>query len=74
MHDLRDVGNSQRQPNWVRAARVTRNVALAIRPITNCSARFNPIWEFPYTVEGRPATMVFTSVSGHLMEVEFPEQ
>ncbi len=47
---------------------------LFVCPNANCSARFNPIWEFPYTVEGRQATMVFSSVAGHLMEVEFPEQ
>ena len=32
---------------------------------------YNTIWEFPYMVEGRQCTMVFTSVTGHLMEVDF---
>lgn len=32
---------------------------------------YNAIWEFPYTVENKPCVMVFTSVTGHLMEVDF---
>ena len=35
------------------------------------SAQYNPIWEFGYQLNGRPAEMTFTSVAGHLMELEF---
>ena len=38
-----------------------------------CSSRFNPVWEFPYTIGGQPCDMVFTSVSGHLMEMDFED-
>ncbi len=37
-------------------------------------ARFNPIWEFGYTIQGTPCDMVFTSVAGHLMELDFTQQ
>ena len=32
---------------------------------------YNVNWEFPYEVEGKQCQMVFTSVTGHLMEMEF---
>ena len=35
------------------------------------SATFNNAFSFPYTLQGRQCEMVFTSVSGHLMETEF---
>lgn len=34
-------------------------------------SRFNKVWEFPYVVQGRQVTMVFTSVIGHLSNFEF---
>lgn len=37
-------------------------------------ARFNPIWEFGYTIQGTPCDMVFTSVAGHLMQLDFTQQ
>ena len=37
------------------------------------SSRYHAIWEFPYSINGRPVQMMFTSVSGHLMEMDFPE-
>jgi DNA topoisomerase-3 len=37
-------------------------------------ARFNPIWEFGYTIQGTPCDMVFTSVAGHLMQMDFTQQ
>ena len=39
-----------------------------------CSAQYNGASLFPYTLGGQPCEMVFTSVSGHLMEVEFGPQ
>jgi DNA topoisomerase-3 len=35
---------------------------------------YNPIWEFCYTINGQQCDMVFTSVAGHLMELEFAAQ
>ena len=34
-------------------------------------SQYNANWEFAYTVENRPCHMVFTSVTGHLMEMAF---
>lgn len=31
------------------------------------------IWEFPYSINGQAADMMFTSVAGHLMELEFTQ-
>lgn len=48
----------------------TNTPAFAICP----RARYNPIWEFGYTIQGTPCDMVFTSVAGHLMELDFTAQ
>ncbi|KAF5837280.1 hypothetical protein DUNSADRAFT_4607 [Dunaliella salina] len=37
-------------------------------------AQYNPIHEFPYNINGQAVDMVFTSVAGHLMELDFSEQ
>lgn len=37
-------------------------------------SKFNKIYEFPYTVNGVQADMVMTSVSGHLLNLEFEEK
>lgn len=37
-------------------------------------SRFNKIFEFNYTISGRPCFMSFTSVTGHLMELDFDER
>ncbi|KAJ0623453.1 putative DNA topoisomerase transcription factor interactor and regulator CCHC(Zn) family [Helianthus annuus] len=34
-------------------------------------SRYNKIFEFNYTIQGQPCQMMFTSVTGHLMEMEF---
>jgi DNA topoisomerase-3 len=50
-------------------------LALHILSVLNpARARFNPIWEFGYTIQGTPCDMVFTSVAGHLMELDFTQQ
>ena len=36
-------------------------------------SRYNPIFEFQYTVENENVTMAFTSVAGHLMTADFDE-
>ncbi len=38
-----------------------------------CSSNFNPLFCFPYNLNGTPCEMLFTSVAGHLMELDFPE-
>ena len=40
---------------------------------TGCSARYNPVSEFQYQIGGQACDMVFTSVAGHLMELEFED-
>ena len=37
------------------------------------SSTYNPLFFFPYSINGQPCDMVFTSVAGHLMELDFPE-
>lgn len=37
-------------------------------------SRYNKIFEFEYTIRGQPIHMIFTSVTGHLMELEFDER
>ncbi|XP_014523288.1 DNA topoisomerase 3-alpha isoform X1 [Vigna radiata var. radiata] len=37
-------------------------------------SRYNKIFEFNYTIRGQPCHMLFTSVTGHLMELEFDER
>ncbi|GMH10402.1 hypothetical protein Nepgr_012243 [Nepenthes gracilis] len=37
-------------------------------------SRFNKIYEFNYAIQGQPCQMLVTSVTGHLMELEFDER
>ncbi|KAA8547075.1 hypothetical protein F0562_003504 [Nyssa sinensis] len=37
-------------------------------------SRYNKIFEFNYTISGQPCQMLFTSVTGHLMELEFEDR
>ena len=37
-------------------------------------SRYNKIFEFSYSIRGQPCHMLFTSVTGHLMELEFEER
>ena len=37
-------------------------------------SKFNKIYEFKYMVNGRPCDMSMTSVSGHLLGMEYPEK
>lgn len=39
------------------------------RPLVR--SEYNVCWEFPFSINGVPADMVFTSVTGHLMELAF---
>ncbi|KYQ94399.1 DNA topoisomerase III [Tieghemostelium lacteum] len=36
-------------------------------------SKFNPVWEFPYELNGEKCTMTFTSVTGHLMTTDVVE-
>ena len=38
------------------------------------SSKYNPLFFFPYNINGTPCEMVFTSVSGHLLELDFLPQ
>ena len=37
------------------------------------SSTYNPLFYFPYNINGQPCDMVFTSVAGHLMELDFTD-
>ncbi|KAF4360659.1 hypothetical protein F8388_011294 [Cannabis sativa] len=37
-------------------------------------SRYNRIFEFPYTINGQSTNMLVTSVTGHLMELEFEDR
>lgn len=52
----------------------SRRFVCSCRVVCTNRARFNPIWEFGYTINGTPCDMVFTSVAGHLMELDFTQQ
>jgi len=43
---------------------------------TGClrSSNYNPLFFFQYAVNGAPCDMVFTSVAGHLLELDFTAQ
>ena len=36
--------------------------------------KFNPVYEFNFSLKGKNENMIFTSVSGHLMKFEFLKQ
>ncbi|OMO60948.1 DNA topoisomerase, type IA, partial [Corchorus olitorius] len=37
-------------------------------------SRYNKIFEFNYSIRGQHCQMLFTSVTGHLMELEFEDR
>ncbi|XP_020104572.1 DNA topoisomerase 3-alpha [Ananas comosus] len=37
-------------------------------------SRYNRVFEFEYSIGGRPCLMLFTSVTGHLMELDFDDR
>lgn len=49
----------------------SRNQGLRVR---EGRSRYNKIFEFNYAIRGQPCHMLFTSVTGHLMELEFEER
>ncbi|KAK2977892.1 hypothetical protein RJ640_022683, partial [Escallonia rubra] len=50
---------------------LSRNQGLRVR---DGRSRYNRIFEFDYTIHGQPCHMLFTSVTGHLMELEFEDR
>ncbi|RDY10657.1 DNA topoisomerase 3-alpha, partial [Mucuna pruriens] len=50
---------------------LSRNQGMRVR---EGRSRYNKIFEFNYTIRGQPCHMLFTSVTGHLMELEFEER
>ncbi|XP_057419211.1 DNA topoisomerase 3-alpha isoform X2 [Lotus japonicus] len=50
---------------------LSQNQGLRVR---NGHSRYNKIFEFNYNIRGQPCHMLFTSVTGHLMELEFEER
>jgi len=41
---------------------------------SNSFSKYNPVYSFPYVVRGENVEMIFTSVSGHMMSLDFPEE
>lgn len=50
---------------------LSQNQGLRIR---EGRSRYNKIFEFNYSIRGQPCHMLMTSVTGHLMELEFDER
>ncbi|KAF3440617.1 hypothetical protein FNV43_RR18901 [Rhamnella rubrinervis] len=50
---------------------LSRNQGLRVR---EGRSRYNKIFEFSYSINGVPCQMLLTSVTGHLMEIEFDER
>ncbi|KAL4352053.1 hypothetical protein GQ457_06G035210 [Hibiscus cannabinus] len=50
---------------------LSRNQGLRVR---DGRSRYNKIFEFNYSIRGQPCHMLFTSVTGHLMELEFEDR
>ncbi|OVA03617.1 DNA topoisomerase [Macleaya cordata] len=50
---------------------LSRNQGLRVR---EGRSRYNKIFEFEYTIRGQPCNMAVTSVTGHLMELEFEDR
>ncbi|KAE9604181.1 putative DNA topoisomerase transcription factor interactor and regulator CCHC(Zn) family [Lupinus albus] len=53
------------------SAILSRNQGLRVR---EGRSRYNKIFEFSYSIRGQPCQMLFTSVTGHLMELEFEDR
>ncbi|XP_054821592.1 DNA topoisomerase 3-alpha isoform X2 [Prosopis cineraria] len=53
------------------AAILSRSQGMRVR---EGRSRYNKIFEFNYAIRGQPCHMLFTSVTGHLMELEFEER
>ncbi|PON86226.1 DNA topoisomerase, type IA [Trema orientale] len=50
---------------------LSRNQGLRVR---EGRSRYNKIFEFAYSINGHPTQMLVTSVTGHLMELEFEDR
>ncbi|XP_062093553.1 DNA topoisomerase 3-alpha [Humulus lupulus] len=50
---------------------LSRNQGLRVR---DGRSRYNRIFEFAYSINGQPTHMLVTSVTGHLMELEFEDR
>lgn len=45
--------------------------ALLVVPIARRVLKYNALFEFPYQIHGQQVQMVVTSVTGHIMELDF---
>jgi DNA topoisomerase-3 len=66
------VLNVAEKPSVIKA--IIQHLAGKNPKVTNYDsvAKYNPVSEFYYKIRGHPASMICTSVSGHLMNYEFP--
>jgi DNA topoisomerase-3 len=68
-----NVLNVAEKPSVAKAVAsiLSRNQGLRTR---DGRSRYNRIFEFNYSINGQPCHMLVTSVTGHLMELEFEDR
>ncbi|KAF5745103.1 DNA topoisomerase 3-alpha isoform X1 [Tripterygium wilfordii] len=68
-----NVLNVAEKPSVARsvATILSRNQGMRMR---EGRSPYNKIFEFEYTIQGQPCHMIFTSVTGHLMELDFDDR
>lgn len=68
-----NVLNVAEKPSVAKAVAniLSRNQGLRVR---EGRSRYNKIFEFNYSINGRPCHMLITSVTGHLMELDFDDR
>jgi DNA topoisomerase-3 len=68
MHVILNVAE---KPSVARA--ITESLSGGNASKRNGKSQFNPIHEFQYNLRGRNCKMLVTSVSGHLLDMDFPK-
>ncbi|KAL5217312.1 hypothetical protein ABZP36_017996 [Zizania latifolia] len=72
---MRPGGGAIRVLNVAEKPSVAKSVAeILSRPSGGMRSRDNRVFEFEYTIGGRACHMLVTSVTGHLMELEFDDR
>ena len=56
------------------AKEVTKILSKGAYNSVHSDSKFNPVYEFNFPLKGNSVNMIFTSVTGHLMKIEFLEE
>ncbi|KAF8820906.1 Dna topoisomerase family protein [Cardiosporidium cionae] len=56
------------------AREITRLLATSSPQKKHSHSQFNPVVSFEFELMKRPCTMIFTSVAGHMMKIDFPAE